>query len=217
VAPSLARFDVIREKTECVFACGTRLWGSDEWPSGDPDRGLAGFADLLATLVAVPADDRPDGAVLELPDLAAGATIGALTRTTHAVLVGLSRRDPAGERCMDAPIEDRDWWFTFASQPFFVVTFAPCYRPDSSRYAFGLQATYLMFQTRDSFVRRWDRDSRIPPESRSRIRSAFAAAGRAYDLSLTLSAFEAHRYVKPARLGCGPVRWWTDKERHDRP
>jgi hypothetical protein len=113
---------------------------------------------------------------------------------------------------MEAAIEDRDWWFTFASQPFFVVTFAPCYGPDSSRFAFGSKATYLLFQTRDSFVRRWDRDGRIPLASRARIRSAYAAAGRRYDLRLTLSPFEAHRYVKPDALGRAPVRWWISGE-----
>jgi hypothetical protein len=102
---------------------------------------------------------------------------------------------------MTRPIEEPDWWFTFARQPFFIVTFAPCYGPNSSRYAFGLAATYLLFQTRDSFVRRWDRNHRLAPESRARIRDAFADAGRPYDLALTLSPCEAHRYVKPQGIG----------------
>jgi hypothetical protein len=214
-ASSLRRFDAIREQTECVFARGTRLWGSDEWPPADFGRGVANFAGLLESFAGVPAHERPDGAVLEVADPAAGATVDALARTTREVLTGLSRLDPGHDRCMDRPIEDRAWWFTFAAQPFFVVTFAPCYGPDSSRYAFGLTATYLLFQTRDSFVRRWDRDSRIPPESRTRIRSAFAGAGRPYDMTLTLSAFEAHRYVKPDQLGRTPVKWWITEQGHD--
>lgn len=207
-APSLDRFDAIRERTECVFARGTRLWGSDAWPQGDYERGVAAFAALLVALAGVPPDERPDGAVLEVTDAEAGSTVDAVARTTCTVLTTLSRLDPAGDDCMSRPIEDPDWWFTFAEQPFFIVTFAPCYGLDSSRYAFELTATYLLFQTRDSFVRRWDRDHRLAPESRTRIRTAFAYAGRPYDLALTLSPCEAHRYVKPRELGQAPVRWW---------
>ena len=90
-----------------------------------------------------------------------------------------------------------------------MVTFGPCYGPNSSRYAFGLDATYLLFQPRSSFVRRWAPGTdRLPDRAREAIRHDFEAAGRQYDLAITLSPREAHRVVKPVRLGEPPVRWW---------
>jgi hypothetical protein len=98
--------------------------------------------------------------------MGAGATVEALARTTRTVIAGLTGLDP-GER-RDVPADDRGWRFTFAGERFFVVTFGPCYGPESSRYAFGLEATYLLFQTRSSFVRRWGPGNRPAAGSRAR-------------------------------------------------
>jgi hypothetical protein len=205
----LRRFDAIRLQTECGFARGAELWGCDEWPEGGLKPAVAEFARLLAQLVAQA--DPPDGAVLEVCDMGAGATVEALARTTRTVIAGLTGLDP-GER-RDVPADDRGWRFTFAGERFFVVTFGPCYGPESSRYAFGLEATYLLFQTRSSFVRRWGPGTdRLPDRAREAIRRDFASAGRRYDLASTLSSLEANRVVKPAHLGEPPVRWWTKED-----
>ena len=206
---ALQRFDTIRLRTECGFARGATLWGSDEWPAGGLEPAIAKFAELLGRLVAE--DEPPDGAVLEVCDPGAGATVDALARTTRTVIAGLASLDD-GEH-PDYPIDDPAWCFTFAGERFFVVTFGPCYGPESSRYAFGLDATYLLFQTRSSFVRRWAPGTdRLPDRARETIRRDFAAAGRPYDVAITVSPLEAHRFVKPARLGEPPVRWWSRKE-----
>jgi hypothetical protein len=206
---SLRRFDSIRLQTECGFARGAELWGSDEWPAGGLEPAVAAFAQLLVRLVTQA--DPPDGAVLEVCDPGAGASVEALARTTREVIARLRRLDP-GPR-LDVPVDDPDWWFTFAGERFFVVTFGPCYGPESSRYAFGLDATYLLFQTRSSFVQRWAPGTdRLPDRARKAIRRDFEAAGRRYDLAITLSPFEAHRIVKPARLGEPPVRWWIKED-----
>lgn len=44
--------------------------------------------------------------------------------------------------------------------------------------------------------------------SREEIRLRYTNAGRPYDLAITLSPYEAHRYVKPAQAGQPPVNWW---------
>jgi hypothetical protein len=202
---SLRRFDSIRLQTECSFARSAELWGSDEWPAGGLEAAVAAFAQLLARLVAQV--DPPDGAVLEVCDPLAGVSVEALARTTREVIAGLTGLDPDARP--NVPVDDLGWWFTFAGERFFVVTFGPCYGPESSRFAFGLDATYLLFQARSSFVRRWAPGTdRLPDRAREAIRRDFAAAGRQYDLAITLSPLEAHRVVKPAHLGEPPVHWW---------
>jgi YqcI/YcgG family len=213
---ALRRFDAIRLRTECLFATGARLWGSGEWPAGGLPAALAAFGDHLARLVVLPPDERPDGAVLEIPDPAAGATVERLGHTVKAVVGGLVAIDPASNGAAQLAIEDPRWTFTFAGETFFVVTFAPCYPADSSRHAFGLTATYVLLQARSSFVRRWaPGQTRLPDRSREEIRRRFATAGRPYDLAITLSPLEAHRFVKPDRPGTPPVCWWTAERRHD--
>lgn len=209
-APSLRRFEQIRRRTDCLYARGAQLWGSPDWTPGNFDAGIDRFAAVLVRLAAIPETERPDGAVLELREPERGASVEALAMTTRAVLGALTERDPTGDRCLDAQIEHPDWWFTFADQPFFLATFAPCYGRQSSRYAFGLPDVYCLFQTRHSFVRRWAPGTeRLPDDMRRRIREAFARSDRHYDLAITTSPMEAHRYVKPDRLGVPPIRWWT--------
>ena len=57
---SLQRFDTIRLRTECGFARGATLWGSDEWPAGGLEPVIAKFAELLGRLVAEDEGAHPD-------------------------------------------------------------------------------------------------------------------------------------------------------------
>ncbi len=190
-----------------MFARGTRLWGADAWVSGAFARNLDRFVALLTRFTAVADAQQLDGIVLEIAEPDAGATVERLAATTRAVVEGLTARDLAA--VPGPPVDDPRWWLTFGSSAMFVATFAPCYDATSSRYGFGLQHTYLLFQTRASFVRRHASDSgELPESARVRTRAAFAASGRPYDLALTLSPLEAHRIVKPARLGEPPIEWW---------
>jgi len=212
-AGALRRFEAVRGRTECIFARGTRLWGSPDWERGELERNLDRFAERLSAFVAVADSDELDGIVLEVAEPDAGSTVEELAATTRAVVEGLIARDPAAS---ETPIEDPEWWLTFAGSPLFVATFAPCYDASSSRYGFGLERTYLLFQTRGSFVRRWSpRTGALSESARRKIRIAFERAGRPYDLSITLSPLEAHRYVKPARLGAPPVEWWKAPPRRE--
>ncbi|MGH3719831.1 MAG: YqcI/YcgG family protein [Pseudonocardiaceae bacterium] len=213
-APSLERFEAVRRQTECVFARGTRLWGAEAWEPDAFARNIDRFAALLTRFAAVADAQRLDGILLEVAEPGAGATVERLAATTRAVVEGLTARDPAA-----APgplVDDPRWWLTFSGSALFVATFAPCYDTTSSRYGFGLEHTYLLFQTRASFVRRYAPGSGVLPESaRVRTRAAFAASGRPYDLALTLSPLEANRFVKPGRLGEPPIEWWKAPRRPD--
>lgn len=213
-APSLERFEAVRGQSECVFARGARLWGAEEWESGAFGCNLDRFAALMTRFTAVADAQQLDGVVLEVAEPGAGTTVERLAATMRAVVEGLTARDPAASP--DPPVDDPRWWLTFDGGALFVASFAPCYEVTSSRYGFGLRHTYLLFQTRGSFVRRHASGSTVLPErARVRTRTAFAAAGRPYDLALTLSPLEAHRFVKPARLGEPPIEWWKASREPD--
>ncbi len=161
----------------------------------------------MARFTAVADAQRSDGIVLEVAESGAGSTVDQLAATTRAVIEGLTARDPAA--VLGPPVDDPRWWLTFDGSALFVATFAPCYEASSSRYGFGLEHTYLLFQTRASFVRRHTPGTNVLPENaRARTRAAFAASGRPYDLALTLSPLEAHRFVKPGWYGEPPIEWW---------
>ncbi len=149
-----------------------------------------------------------DGLVAELPGEGYGGTVSALADTVRRVLHTMDDADPAGIRSLEQRIEDPTWWFTFAGQELFPLTFAPCYRSDSSRWAFGSERTYIVFQPRHAFRRRLVTGDPHSERSRELIRRRFAGAGRPYDLTITLSPLEADRFVKPAHFGDPPVRWW---------
>lgn len=114
---------------------------------------------------------------------------------------------------MAAEIEDPGWWFSFGGQKLFILTFGRCYPRSSSRYGFETDHTYIVFQPIHCFSRRIpDGAVRKSRQARSQIRRRYEDAGRPYDLAITLSAFEARRYVKPTRLGEPPVRWWQERQ-----
>ncbi|MFZ0231314.1 MAG: YqcI/YcgG family protein, partial [Mycobacterium sp.] len=132
-----------------------------------------------------------------------------LGRTTLQALDYLSTNDPLGARCMERNVEDSTWWFSFGGEKLFVLTFGPCYPITNSRYGFQTSCSYLVFQPIHAFSRHLpDGDVGKSRRSREEIRLRYTNAGRPYDLAITLSPYEAHRYVKPAQAGQPPVTWW---------
>ncbi|PVD35553.1 hypothetical protein C0Q70_02516 [Pomacea canaliculata] len=128
------------------------------------------------------------------------------------VLKVLSDLDPAGVKCMDKPYVDKAGWvFEFKRITMFITTFAPCYPEHHSRYSFGSQDCFILFQPELSFAQHnlpddtahtnWER----PQTVRDRIRLAFREAGRGYQIRETVTYPMAHDIVKPCDDG-GPGR-----------
>jgi hypothetical protein len=206
---SSRRFASIQNATECIFASAANMWGC---PAYD-DRvsltdNLREWLPLFTLFCRVSEDFKIDGLVLELPGHF-GEAIETLGRTTLDVLEYLSANDPLGVGCMQKTVEDSTWWFSFEGEKLFILTFGPCYPITNSRYGFQADHTYLVFQPIHAFSRHLP-DGEIQKSRRSReeIRRRYANAGRPYDLAITLSPYEVHRYVKPIRVGQPPVNWW---------
>jgi len=209
LAPCLRRFRVVQEATECVYAPGTVLWGCPDYDAElSLERNLATTASVFARFGAESRERRLDGLVLELPGAGYSETVEQLAHTTDRALRYLGANDPAGN-ALQAEIDDPSWWFSFAGQRLFCLTTGVCYERTNSRFGFNTGHTYLMFQPDHAFSRRNPGgDSQAAREARVLIRDRYRQAGRPYDLDITLGPLEALRYVKPARNGDPPVRWW---------
>lgn len=200
----LSRFDRIRMTTECPYARGSGLIGV----SADAD--TSGLV-LLSTALVDAAASQVDGVVFEISDPEAGGTIESLRRTIGELLRALTTAQGRADSIRPASVLQSSWWFRFDETNFFVSAFGPCYARDSSRFAFDADETYVLFLAAESFARRRAQgEDHLPIAVKRSIRGAYNDAGRKYDLSLTLSPFEAYRIVKPATYGAPPVRWWEE-------
>lgn len=210
-SPSLDGFRAVQQHTQCIFAPIARVWGHPAWAVGSPlEDNLAAGLGAFERFVKVAGHEWLDGYVIELAEEQYGATLPALARSVKRVLQFLSDHDPAGERCMDKQIESTEWQFSFGGLRCFVLAFAPCYGPNSSRYSFGSKSTFIFLQPDISFVH-----LKIPrgeeKKVRDTIRQAYAAHGRPYDMAIIEVPLEAPRYVKPLRVGDPVVRWWEEQ------
>jgi hypothetical protein len=208
-AESLRRFADIQNGTECIFASTARMWGSQRYDDRlSLTANLREWLPLFTRFCRAARGLKLDGMVFELPGHF-GAVVETLGRTTLQVLDYLSANDPIGARCMEKNVEDSTWWFSYADEKLFVLTFGPCYPITSSRYGFQVRNTYLVFQPNHTFSRHLPAgDIGKSRRSREEIRRRYANAGRPYDLAITLSPYEVHRYVKPVQAGQPPVSWW---------
>lgn len=208
--PSIRNFKPIQLNTHCSYAAGSRLWGAPPFDKSLPFRSnLVNIASHCAYFISLSQIQKLDGYVIELPDLEYGKDIKALARSLHAVLRYLADFDPAGSHCMDGPVEDPAWCFTFGGEKIFVNAFAPCYPENHSRYGFGSLSTFIMLQPRHTFapaIR--PGDSALSPAIRQRIRHTFNINDRSYDGGLSMIPFEAYRCIRPLCPGDPVVRWW---------
>ncbi|MFF3257466.1 YqcI/YcgG family protein [Actinacidiphila glaucinigra] len=205
--PEAESFERVMRGTQCVFARRSVIW-TVPWCGPDIEEALPAWGQKLRGFAAAARREPVDGIVLTLPG-EYGATVTDLASTTRRVLRGLAELD-GSSRCDLRSPEREGWYFTFARERMFLVTTAPCYPPDHSRHGFGEPYTYLLFQPDRAFDRAVSPSGGglISPAVRGRIRDLYENSGRPYDLSITLSPFEAHRFVKPLSLGEAPVRWW---------
>jgi len=153
--------------------------------------------------------DALDGYVTELPGQSYGGTIDQLADSVCALLTALSARDPQQAGSMCVAIDEPAWRFRFAGRVLFVLVFAPCYPIDNPRHTNSVDSIFVLFQPDEAFTRRLRPGEQVIGEDvRNQIRVAHAIRGLRYDLAITRSACEAHKFVKPLRFGDPVVRWW---------
>lgn len=120
-------------------------------------------------------------------------------------------------------IDKKGWWFEFDGESFFITTFAPCYPPTHSRYAFGIKdKTYVFFQPEYSFAwhdigddtphTNWDN----PVTIRDKIRVEFQKAGRPYLIPDSIYYSPAPYIVDPVDIQGEKLQWWIPLEQRRR-
>ena len=216
---TLQHFSDIKNGTECPFAKSANLWGGSTCPPGSTleDQALAHVAALTEFVRQSRQGANVDGFCIELDD--AMATQGSpkeLGDCVRRMLTTMSDHDPAGEQVMRKKyIGNRGWRFRFNKHDFFITTFAPCYPPTCSRYAFGTGRAFLLLQPHASFGRHDlphdtpDTNWEAPKTVRDKTRVAFRAAGRGYYIPNTTRYPPAEHIVRPIDDdGNSVVRWW---------
>ncbi|MFC0863944.1 YqcI/YcgG family protein [Sphaerimonospora cavernae] len=210
-------FHQVMERTQCVFARRSTIWTAPSAAGLRMEDAVHLWSRALRGFVEASRREKLDGLVLPLP-AASGDTVDRLALTTRRVLEGLAEQDAAGTCDLRSP-ERAGWYLSFYGERMFVVTVAPCYPTDHSRHGFGEPHTFVLLQPDRAFDRAVSpgSDGVISTAVRSRIRELYKQHGRPYDLAITLSPFEAHRFVKPLALGDPPIRWWRDETAQDEP
>jgi FPC/CPF motif-containing protein YcgG len=147
-----------------------------------------------------------------------------LGEAVRHLLTKLSELDPSpGENAMKmGQIDKPHWRFRFAGEDFFITTFSPVYKENSSRYAFKARHAFALFQPIKSFGRHgltedtpesatnWD----DPKTMRDKARVAFKKNGRPYYIPEELPYPVAEHIVKPHDDdGKNCIRWWEPLEK----
>ncbi|GFS06448.1 poly [ADP-ribose] polymerase [Elysia marginata] len=220
---SLERFNEIKSKTECTFAKRSKLWGLIptfyKFSLAFQDLGLDAF-------------------VIELPGHLYGSDIETFGAAVRQVLITLRQADVKRQTQQlqekaatldpvdvenrmrylgpeNSVIWDRrSWVFEFNKISFFITTFAPFYPETNSRFGFGAQHCYILFQPEISFaihdlppdtpVTNWDR----PVSVRDKIRVAYREAGREYEAPMVARRPMVYDIVKPVDAYDVPLEWW---------
>jgi len=213
---TLQKFLPIQQGTECPFAKSARLWGGK---AGVWDSYVTTRANVVALTEFIRRSNMGynlDGFCIGLPGDGSTEDLG---RRVRSVLTALSESDPANEHMMRKKyIGNRGWRFRFGGADFFVTTFAPCYPPTSSRYAFGAENAFILLQPEMSFLRhKLPNDTPVtsnPPRTiRDRTRHAFLKAGRGYHIPNTTKYPPAEHLVKPLKDdGETVIHWWIDAD-----
>ena len=165
---TLEHFQLIKNQIECPFAKSATLWGG--YPSRGAEMSLeeqvgANVPALTEIVRRSNSGEKLDGFCIELVDpIVSKGDPKDIGECVSRVLKALSDDDPADEGALHDGdfVGARGWSFRFNREDFFVTTFAPCYPPTSSRYAFGTGRAFLLLQPEMSFARHG-----LPPDSPS--------------------------------------------------
>lgn len=208
--PSHGRFQGIIENSACVFAHRSINISAPRWNTErDLQFNLRNIRASFYRFVELSSELELDGFIIEIPEAIAGTNLTKMGGLLHHILRDFSEHDPANENCMSEEIESPQWWFKANGQRVVVLVFASFYDSTHPRHTGGLPFSYILFQPIHTFERRARNEVlEISTEARERIRAVFAAQGRPYDETISLSSFEAYKFLKPMRVGEAPIRWW---------
>ena len=155
-----------------------------------------------------------DGFLVRLPGHLYGRDLKVFATAFKELLTCLAESDPSGKNCMQSTIDRTGWVFEFNKITFFITSFSPVYEKTSSRYTYGVDECFILFQPEISFAfhnlpkdtthTNWDE----PLTVRDKIRVNFKKNNREYLIRETISYPMCHDMIKPLNKNDETVRWW---------
>ena len=200
------RFSTIIEQTLCPFARAALIVYGPVW-----ERNLTEAENVRRNALALEdfcrsaPSEKFHGVVLEIGINTEKADFDEIKLTFRRILTTLNSLDPKLSRCLDDLSEEPGWQFEFAGLRLFCNVFAPCYRPQHSKYSYTTGEMFIFMQPEISFD--YCGINRNNRSTKQAIRDAFAEAGRPYDGSLVETRVEAWLYIFPLEVGDSPVKW----------
>ncbi|MHC6225098.1 YqcI/YcgG family protein [Pseudomonas sp. X10] len=152
-----------------------------------------------------------DGFVFTFEGKVHGKNIEQLCNVLYLTLSTIARYDDFARMSMATDFLADHWRFMACDNIFTVLAFSPCYPEHNSRYSFGVDRVFLLFQPSSTFAKFSDpHTSRLPAGLKESIRERFSTANRRYDPSIS-SPDRSHalRFIRPMNLNDSPVEWWN--------
>lgn len=198
-------------KTKCPFARGAKIEkvtiNSRNLPTA-----IKNLREPILEFFTKKAKNGYDALTFIFEDHNFGNSIEKLTINTKKFYVALATEFPE----LQIPIEIDDYnqvsWPEIACEKFFMVSFAPCYSKDSSRYNHEDPRTFFFLQPASSFERHAHDGNAVTDEFREKIRKLFAKSGQPYDSEISSLQNEWVKLVHPLKLGDEIIKWWEVKE-----
>jgi hypothetical protein len=196
-------FSEIVNKTHCPFAKPSKTGPPLVIHGAKVERELRAHREHIASFFKHAKSNAHDGMLITFEDASLGHTLEALAALTNRFFAVLSDLFP-GVYLLDSPSSDDAWFPTIEGEQFFLVSFAPCYPPESPRFTYGDTKTYFVMQPASAFVR----NAAAVEKLRKHIQETFAAAGRPYDPVLANVKNDMFKMVMPLGPKAAHVSWW---------
>ncbi|CAF0999986.1 unnamed protein product [Brachionus calyciflorus] len=215
---SLKCFEELKNKSDCTFAKNSKLWGSPLWNAKLTVKENVQHLILPSFLIFTNVCDelKLDGFLVQLPGNDYGHDLEIFSKIFFEILTNLSDFDPKKSKCMREKIESSNWVFEFNKLTFFITTFLPIYPENHSRYSFGINECFILFQPEISFahhnlphdtpVTNWSH----PKTIRDKIRINFKNSNREYLIRDTVSYPMCHDIIKPIEKNGRIINWWKN-------
>ncbi|RMZ94340.1 Poly [ADP-ribose] polymerase 4 [Brachionus plicatilis] len=213
---SLNYFNELKIQSDCSFARDANIWGAPLWNSKltiQQNIDLVVFPSfLLFTNLCLPL--KLDGFLIHLPGSQFGHDLEQFCKQFCEILCSLANLDPLNKNCMTQEIESSKWVFEFNEITFFITTFLPLYPPNHSRYTFGVNECFILFQPEISFAfHNLPQDTSVtnwtePKTIRDKIRIKFKESNRDYVIRDTIRYPMCYEMIKPLLNSEEIVNWW---------
>ena len=218
----LKRFSIIKERTHCIFARTSKVWGSADWDDSlSIEENVKKSLPAIVKFYTVCREEHLDGFCIEVQGQNNSDTVESLGETVRRVLTTVSDYDPNSDNSMrQEHVGRRGWRFTFNKEYTFVTCFAGCYPSNHARFDFGASkqfgSCFILLQPECSFGYHnigqdhpWDETKSTV---RQRIRHLFRDHGRRYYVPLSRYYPMAPMIVPALIQGERPPRWWVQPE-----